>query len=93
MKKNLVFVVAAVVAGVLASDSFALGGSGLRGRLRNKNCTVAAKPVPAPVVTKVATPVPAPVAKPAAPAKVEAKSSCANGACHAGFIRGRLRNR
>ena len=91
MKKSFVFAVAAVVAGILASDSFALGGcgNGLRGRLRSHGCSsscasscsaapVAAKPAAAPATAKV---------------EVKVESSCANGSCGVGSIRGRLRIR
>lgn len=87
MKKSFVFAVAAVVAGVLASDSFALGGcgNGLRGRIRSHGCSsscsaapVAAKPAAAPATAKV---------------EVKVESSCANGSCGVGSIRGRLRIR
>ena len=88
MKKSLVFAVAFVVAGVLATDSFALGGcgNGLRGRLRSHGCSsscstaapVAAKPAAAPATTKV---------------EVKVQSSCANGSCGASSIRGRFRIR
>lgn len=88
MKKSLVFAVAVVVAGVLATDSFALGGcgNGLRGRLRSHGCSsscstaapVAAKPAAAPATTKV---------------EVKVQSSCVNGSCGASSIRGRFRIR
>lgn len=88
MKKSLVFAVAVVVAGVLATDSFAWGGcgNGLRGRLRSHGCSsscstaapVAAKPAAAPATTKV---------------EVKVQSSCVNGSCGASSIRGRFRIR
>lgn len=92
MKKSFVFVVAAVIAGVVASDSFALGGCGsLRGRLRSNHCSsgCSSSCAAAPVAAK-----PAPAA-PVATSKVEVKveSSCANGSCGVGSIRGRLRIR
>lgn len=92
MKKSFVFVVAAVIAGVVASDSFALGGCGnLRGRLRSNHCSSGcASSCAAPVAAKPA-PTPAPVATSKVEVKVE--SSCANGSCGVGSIRGRLRIR